>query len=183
MHLVFQSQISPCKSLTNCRYNHRWRDQMAKYEDKEAEELLNELDLPNLLPPTHQLVLNSELQIINLLSTDPARLIAQQQFSQNEWNLLLILFRSYPHYAPLELLLAGLTLLSSTECRQRLREAEQIGTEAVKRELKPVSRAMSAVRAAYHKCFPSLTKSTREDRLGVGGESTCEVPNPRIQFN
>jgi hypothetical protein len=36
---------------------------------------------------------------------------------------------------------------------------------------------------AYHKCFPSLTKSTREDRLGVGGESTCEVPNPLIQFN
>jgi hypothetical protein len=35
----------------------------------------------------------------------------------------------------------------------------------------------------YHKCFPSLTKSTREDRLGVGGEDTCEVPNPLIQFN
>jgi hypothetical protein len=36
---------------------------------------------------------------------------------------------------------------------------------------------------AYHKCFPSLTKSMREDRLGVGGESTCEDPNPLIQFN
>ena len=35
----------------------------------------------------------------------------------------------------------------------------------------------------YHKCVPSLTESTREDRLGVGGESTCEVPNPRIQLN
>ena len=42
---------------------------------------------------------------------------------------------------------------------------------------------LSDLSTAYHKCFPSLTKSTREDRLGVGGESTCEVPNPLIQFN
>ena len=42
---------------------------------------------------------------------------------------------------------------------------------------------LSDLSTAYHKCFPSLTKSTREDILGVGGESTCEVPNPLIQFN
>ena len=33
---------------------------------------------------------------------------------------------------------------------------------------------------AYHKCFPSLTRLMREDKLGVGGESPCEVPNPLI---
>ena len=35
----------------------------------------------------------------------------------------------------------------------------------------------------YHKYFPSLTASAPEDKLGVGGESICEVPNPLIQLN
>src|SRR6266851_3765799 len=31
-------------------------------------------------------------------------------------------------------------------------------------------RCFGSLSTVYHKCFPSLTKSTREDRLGVGGE-------------
>ena len=36
----------------------------------------------------------------------------------------------------------------------------------------------TAVSTANHKFFPGLTESTREDKLGVGGESPCEVPKP-----
>ncbi len=35
----------------------------------------------------------------------------------------------------------------------------------------------------YHKSVPPLTRGTREDRLRVGGESLCVVPNPLIQLS
>ena len=35
----------------------------------------------------------------------------------------------------------------------------------------------------YHKSVPPLTGGTREDRLRVGGENTCVVPNPLIQLH
>src|SRR5437764_14583924 len=36
-----------------------------------------------------------------------------------------------------------------------------------------IDRFMTYLSTAYHKCFPSLTKPTRENKLGVGGEDIC----------
>lgn len=63
---------------------------------------------------------------------------------------------AYPHFAPNETLLASITLLAPVESHQRLQEAMLMGTKAWKRELKPVHRALSGIRAKLAYLCPDL---------------------------
>ncbi len=112
--------------------------------------------LQNLLPASCKLELSEKTRILNLLSTDSPHILAQQQLTKNEWSIFITLLVSYPHYAPHETLLASLTLLSPGDCRKILQEAEQVGPKTLKRELKPVHRALSGLRAKLNNLSPYL---------------------------
>ena len=94
--------------------------------------------------------------MLSLLSTAPPSILAQQQLTKNEWSILLTLLASHPHYAPHEALLASLTSLSPTECHKRLQEAQRLGSQTLKRELKPVHRALSGLRNKFASFYPGL---------------------------
>jgi hypothetical protein len=83
--------------------------------------------------------------------------------SIHEWSIFITLLVSYPHYAPHEVLLASLTSLSSTDCRKRLQEAEHLGSKELKRELKPVHRALCGIRAKLFDFSPYLKISLIRD--------------------
>ena len=119
--------------------------------------------LQSLLPSDYKLELNAEARILSLLNAHVPHILAQQQFTKNEWNVLLILLSSYPYYAPYEVLLASLTSLSPADCRKRLQEAQQSGPKILKRELKPVYRALSGIRAKLNSLYPSLKISPIRD--------------------
>lgn len=119
--------------------------------------------LQGLLPASCKLELNTKTRMLSLLSTDHPHILAQEQFTKTEWIILLTLLRSYPHYAPHEILLASITLLSPTDCRKRLQEAQQAGSKIFKQELKPVYRALSGIRAKLDKLHPSLKISLIRD--------------------
>ncbi len=112
--------------------------------------------LRSLLPTSYQLELNGDVRILSLLSTDPPHILAQQQFTKNEWSIFINLLEAYPHYAPHEQLLASITSLSLTDCRKRIQEAEQLGMKELKRELKPVHRALYGIRAKLRDFSPDL---------------------------
>lgn len=107
--------------------------------------------------------LNAKARIVSLLNTEIPHILAQQQFSRNEWNLLLTLLVSYPHYAPYEILLASLTALSIDKCRQRIQDAQHLGAKALKRELKPVHRALAGLRTKLGDLSPHLKISLIRD--------------------
>jgi hypothetical protein len=113
----------------------------------------------SLLPTKSVLELNAESRILSILSTQSPRILAQQQFTKNEWTLLMLLLRYYPYYAPYETLLASLTSLSCIDCHQRLEEAQQQGSKAIKQELKPVHRALSSLRTKLNRIYPLLKVS------------------------
>ncbi|QBD77699.1 hypothetical protein EPA93_17555 [Ktedonosporobacter rubrisoli] len=102
------------------------------------------------------LELNADARILNLLSAQSPHILAQQQFTRNEWAILTLILQQYPGYASHEMLLAELTSLSEAECRHRLLESQQIGPEAVKREFRPVYRALAGIRAKLNKLCPQL---------------------------
>jgi hypothetical protein len=102
-----------------------------------------------LLAVKCKLELNEDLRLLSLLRIDTPGILAQEQFTRNEWCILRTILTSYPYYAPLELLLSQLTSLTPAECRKRLQEAQRIGSNAVKQELKPVHRAISSIRNKF----------------------------------
>ena len=89
--------------------------------------------LQNLLPASCKLELSEKTRILNLLSADA------------------------PH------ILASLTLLSPGDCRKMLQEAEQVGPKTLKRELKPVHRALCGLRAKLNNLSPYLKISLIRD--------------------
>ena len=110
----------------------------------------------NLFPADLQLAWNMEDRILSLISVHEPRIIAQQQFTRNEWLLLMSLVEFYPQYAPHEMLLAELTLVSCDEWRLQLQKIRQVQPEAVIQELRPVYRALSGVRSKLKKFYPKL---------------------------
>ena len=88
-----------------------------------------EFVLQNLLPSTSKVELNAQARMVSLLSTHAPHILAQQQFTKNEWSVLLTLLSLYPYYAPYEVLLASLTSLSPAACRTRLQAAQQAGVK------------------------------------------------------
>ena len=125
--------------------------------------LLDKSILQILSPTNCKLESNEKARMLNLLSTDPPHILAQQQFTKNEWSILITLLEFYPYYAPHEALLASVTSLSPTDCHKRLQEAEQSGSMALKRELRPVHRALSGIRAKLGNLCPYLKISPIRD--------------------
>lgn len=119
-------------------------------------EASTKLPFYDLFPEGLQLEWNSERRILSLLSVQELRILAQQQFTRNEWLLLMSLIQCYPHYAPHEMLLAELTLLSSEDWRQRLQRIREVQPETIIHELKPVYRALSGTRIKLKKLYPQL---------------------------
>lgn len=119
--------------------------------------------LQSLLPSDHKLELNAKARMLSLLNTHAPHILAQQQFTRNEWSIFLTLLASYPYYAPHEVLLASLTSLSPADCRKRLQAAQQSGAKILKRELKPVHRALSGTRAKLNNLYPYLKISLIRD--------------------
>jgi hypothetical protein len=141
---------------------------MVKYElihaiTKDIQISVDESFLQNLLPASYKLEVNEKTRILSLLSTNAPHILAQQQFTMNEWNVFITLLVSYPHYVPHEVLLASITSLSPSDCRKRLQEVEQLGPKALKRELKPVHRALSGIRAKLDNLCPLLKISLIRD--------------------
>lgn len=110
--------------------------------------------LENLVPAGFKLELNQKGRILSLLDIHSPCILAQQQFTRNEWNILLVLFVAYPHYASNEALLASITSLSSADCAKRLQEAQQLGPRMLKQELKPVYRALAGIRIKLNQLCP-----------------------------
>lgn len=68
----------------------------------------------------------------------------------------MVFVENRPHYAPYEMLLASLTSLAPDTCRKQLHDAQEEGTNAVTRELKPVYRALSTLRKKLKSVYPPL---------------------------
>jgi hypothetical protein len=117
----------------------------------------------DLFSGRYRLELNPTVRLLNILSLDTPHVIAQQQFTKNEWSIFLTLLSNYPHYASLENLLASLTLLSLEDCRTRIQVAQIEGSQALKRELKPVHRAISGIRTKFKQISPQLQISFIHD--------------------
>ena len=122
----------------------------------QIDEVSTKVPFCDLFPKGLQLEWNTERRILSLLDVREPRILAQQQFTRNEWLLLMSLIQCYPHYAPHEMLLAELTLLSCDDWRQQLQRIRQIQPEAIVQELKPVYRALSGVRVKLKKLYPQL---------------------------
>jgi len=108
--------------------------------------------LPDLLPDC-TLVYNPSLSTLNcLMNADSHPILqGQQQFTGSELALLLPLLRSFPHYAPYELLFTsysygidGITDKRVEKARQHLYKAMDEGTWD--REMRPLRNVMNRVR-------------------------------------
>lgn len=106
---------------------------------------------------------NMETRIVSLLHKQPPSILTQQQFTRNEWMLLIVLLSTYPYYASHEMLLSSITPLSVDECRKQLQEVRLLGAEQLRRELKPVYRALCGIRAKLIKLHPALKVSLVRD--------------------
>lgn len=119
--------------------------------------------LRDILPTDVIIELNALTRSLTLLNAHPPHIVAQQQFTKNEWSIFIILLTFYPHYAPYEILLSSITSLSPADCRERLEKDRQLGQLFLKRELKPVYRALSGARAKLNKIYPLLKISLIRD--------------------
>lgn len=94
--------------------------------------------LESLFPPPHAFVLNSALHTLLHLSMQPGMphpvLLSEQQFTEQELNLVLPLLTNYPEYAPMEELYGsycygydGLSEQRIDQARDHLHEALEEG--------------------------------------------------------
>lgn len=116
--------------------------------------LIAEAVLQSLLPTNCKVELNAETRMLNLLSTETPHILGQQQFTINEWNILLTLLKFHPHYTPYEMLLASITSLTPSDCRKILHDAQEL--KRLKRELKPVYQAIARLRTKLNHICPHL---------------------------
>jgi hypothetical protein len=150
--------------------------QLSGTSAKDVQVILGELNLQTLLPSHYKLELNAKTRLASILSIEAPCILAQQQFTKNEWAIFMALLISLPHYAPYEILLASVTLLSSADCRKRLQEAQELGPKILKLELKPVHRALSGVRTKLVNLFPELKVSLIRN---LGYALTISPPSSR----
>lgn len=146
---------------------------------KDVQMPIGESVAPGLFPPNCKLELNAKVRIMSLLCTGSPSILAQEQFTKNEWSILTTLLASYPHYTPYEILLASLTSLSSTDSRKRLQNAQLAGSKPLKQELKPVHRALSGVRVKVHNLSPHL-KISLVRHIGYSLTSDSNDSSPLI---
>jgi hypothetical protein len=112
--------------------------------------------LQGLLPANQKFQFNEKARIVNLLRIEPPEILAQLQFTRNEWFVLTALLISYPYCTTYEELLACLTSLSLADCRTRILAAQEAGSQELNRELKPVRQAISGIRKKLRYAIPFL---------------------------
>lgn len=122
--------------------------------DRGKQRIIDTSILEELVPAGFKLELNQRDRILSLLDTHSPCILAQQQFTRNEWKILLVLLASYPYYASNEALLASISSLSSVDCTRRLQEAQQLGQRVLKQELKPAYRALAGIRTKLSQFCP-----------------------------
>lgn len=108
--------------------------------------------LPDLLPPGHVLIVNTEAQlldhfIMSQLSGEVHGLVVQHLFTEQEFYALLALLESWPDYASYEALLAA---LSDTPVEQ----ARQVVHQAI--ESKHLDSTLNPLRNVFARCRPRL---------------------------
>lgn len=137
------------------------------YRDTEIKEIQfregNDLLSMDLFPGFCRLELNVAFRIISVIRLDDPHILAQQQLTKNEWSIFLTLLSNYPHFTSYESLLACLTSLSLSDCRKRIQEAQEKSAEELKRELKPVHRALSGIRTKLNCSLPQVKVSFIRD--------------------
>jgi hypothetical protein len=121
-----------------------------------SQEQIAESILQNLLSANHKVELNAKTRMCSVLSTEAPHIIAQEQFTLNEWSMLLALLISYPYYVTYEGLIASFTPLSPSESFNLIHQAQQSGKNALRRELKPIHRTVSHIRAKLNSICPQL---------------------------
>ena len=132
------------------------RHKSVDYKARTLLAAINLQTLQRLLPPQYTFEFNEQERILNILRVDPPGIIAQPRFTKNEWYFLLTLCASYPDYAPCDILLSNLTRLSVEQCRQRIQQSQQAGSQALSNELRPVRGALPGVREKLGSAMPSL---------------------------
>ena len=124
---------------------------------KPFQEIVNNHLSEILLPCDNRLELSEQLRIINLLhTTSYPQIVAQQQFTKNEWSILKILLEYYPNYVSYHILLAGITSLSPTASYERLQDMQKKGGTVLRQELKPVYRVLSILRLKLGRLSPYI---------------------------
>ncbi len=107
--------------------------------------LSNEQVIQNVLEQLNVHLLDALVRLhptrktITLFSKTDLNIIAQQQFTGNEWVIFMGLLTSYPHYASHEALFAAVTSLPLEQCRQELHNAQAKGSTNFKNTLYKVA--------------------------------------------
>jgi hypothetical protein len=111
-------------------------------------------DLVDLLSPNHIMALHKDLGTLSLLTVDAEqpvwpRLLAQEQFTISEMNILRPLLDAYPNYCPHEVIWASFNTGQTTNevverARIRLHEAQFAGVWDY--EMRPVRNILSRTR-------------------------------------
>lgn len=103
------------------------------------------------LPQNQLLIANTSLRILSLilLTADPSQheplpLLAQAQFTAHEWQALISLLESYPHYVSYAELLAAVTGRSLSASVRLLEKRKREGT--LREELRPLRESISCLR-------------------------------------
>lgn len=124
-------------------------------------ERFSSYSLTGLIPENHALVLDHALRVLTQFQTvDQARtIVEQQQFTDQEWELLCALIETYPYYCPFACLLAAKEGKSLKRCEQVVNRALDEGD--INEVMKPVRNILSRVRLKMH-CFSIDIKSMIE---------------------
>lgn len=115
--------------------------------------------LPGLLDEQQVLAFNPQLGSLCLLASSSAdaprpRLLAEQQFTEQEVCLLLPVLETYPLFCPYEVMLAHFNAKTVTtadieRCRKQLNRARAQGNGRWDVELRPVRNALSRARLKF----------------------------------
>lgn len=126
------------------------------------------------LLPERILDVNESLHVLSLLIQLPSGspcLLAEQQFTNHEWRVLMTLIATYPNVASYARLLEQLTDYSREECKERLSAARRRGNDATKRELRPLREALASM---HHKLNALSLMVVSVQRLGYRLTSDVE---------
>ena len=118
-----------------------------KGQHMSQEEVASEFPgLQSILPPRSKLELNEDARTLHLFTIDDVgqpSIIAQSQFSTNEWRVLIPILHAYPGYASYTTLLAALTGVSLTVAQQRIDDFRK--TRTSRQELRAIRDALSNI--------------------------------------
>jgi tetratricopeptide (TPR) repeat protein len=165
------------------------QDTMSKQEieswDKRIIAALNDA-----IPPVGQVIQQKSERLISLALAYATRSTSEQSTNLNRASLLFKL----AHYLHIrnQYIEAEPLYRQVLSIREQILGPDHLGIASVLNNLGELCRMLTryeeaeqfyqhALSTAYHKCVPSLTGPRREDRLGAGGETPCEVPNLAIQ--